>query len=292
MLDLVKLTSFVAVVDAGSFTAAGKALGLTKAAVSAHVRHLEDDLGCNLVVRSTRRLAPTEAGERLHAAGSALLLEAERVESQAKQQMGLSGTLRITSTNEYASTVLTPALASFLRAHPRLRLELHGGPSLADVVAERFDLAVRFGRPASSALRATQLSSFRLLPLAIPELVSRFGVPTEPNDLLRYPWVLHRAHLNPTTWRRGDEVRTVTLSARVVSDVIDANRRLALEGVGAILGADWRVQLQEDIAAGRLVRLLPEWSLPAIPIYAVRPPSTHVPPKVRALIQYLKDALA
>ncbi len=289
MLDLVRLTSFVAVIDAGSFTAAAKALGLTKAAVSAHVRLLEDDLGSSLVVRSTRRLAPTEAGARLHAAGSTLLLEAERVEAQAKQQMGLSGTLRITSTNEYASAVLAPALASFLRAHPRIRLELHGAPSLTDVVAERFDLAVRFGQPASSALRATRLTSFRLLPVAIPELVARYGAPAEPGDLVRFPWVLHRVHLNPATWRRGEELRTVTLSTNVVSDIIDTNRRLALEGVGALLSADWRVQ--EDLAAGRFVRLLPEWSLPAVPVYAVRPPSAHVPVKVRALIQHLKEVL-
>lgn len=110
MLDLNRLTSFVALIDAGSFTAAARALGLTKAAVSGHLRKLEDELGTTLVVRSTRRLAPTEAGLRLHASGSALLADAERVESQAKQHVGLSGTLRVTSTNEYLSNVLAHPL--------------------------------------------------------------------------------------------------------------------------------------------------------------------------------------
>src|SRR5689334_16588187 len=105
MLDLTRLTSFVALVDAGSFTAAAKALGLTKAAVSAHVRKLEQELGCTLVVRNTRRAVPTEAGSRLHAAGGALLVEAERVEAQARQHVGLTGTLRVTATNEYLSSV-------------------------------------------------------------------------------------------------------------------------------------------------------------------------------------------
>jgi DNA-binding transcriptional LysR family regulator len=288
MLDLTRLTSFVALVDAGSFTAAGKALGLTKAAVSLHVRKLEDDLGCALVVRSTRRVAPTEAGARLHAAGTALLVEAERVETQAKEHIGLSGTLRLTSTNEYLSNVLAPLLASFLRGHPRLRLELFGAAALADVVAERFDVAVRFGQPASSALRATKLTAFRLLPVASPALVARHGEPIHPDDLGRLPWVLHRQHANPSLWTRGGESRSVMLSSRLISDVVDTNRRLALEGVGAMLGAEWRVH--DDIVAGRLVRLLPEWSPPSIPVYAVRPPSTHVPVKVRALIQHLRDA--
>ena len=191
MLDLTRLRSFVALVDAGSFTAAAKALELTKAAVSAHVRKLEDDLGCALVVRNTRRLAPTEAGMRLHASGSALLVEADRVESQAKQHVGLSGTLRLTSTNEYLSTVLAPHLASFLRTHPRLRLEIFGAPGIADVVAERFDVAVRFGHPASSALRATKLTSFRLLPVAAPALLTRYGEPKGLEELHRMPWVRH-----------------------------------------------------------------------------------------------------
>src|SRR4051812_35651309 len=108
MLDLTQLASFVAVVDAGSFTAAAKALDLTKAAVSAHVRKLENEVGSALVIRNTRRVALTEIGARLHGAGSALLAQAERVESQAKQHVGLSGTLRLTSTSEYLSSVLAP----------------------------------------------------------------------------------------------------------------------------------------------------------------------------------------
>jgi len=290
MLDLTRLTSFVALVDAGSFTAAAKALGITKAAVSQHVRNLERDLACTLVVRNTRRIAPTDAGIRIHAAGTSLLVEAERVEAQARQHVGLSGTLRLTSTNEYLSHVLAPILASFLRAHPRLRLEISGTPSLADVVAERFDVAVRFGQPASSALRATKLTSFRLLPVAIPELVARYGAPADPADLARLPWVMHRQHPNPSPWRRGDEQRAVALTPRSITDVVDANRRLALEGVGAMLGAEWRIH--DDLAAGRFVRLVPEWSAPSVPVYAIRPPTTYAPVKVRALIQHLREALA
>ncbi|APR75882.1 Transcriptional regulator, LysR family protein [Minicystis rosea] len=290
MLDLTRLRSFVALVDAGSFTAAAKALGLTKAAVSLHVRKLEDELGCALVVRSTRHATPTEAGAQLHAAGTALLAEAERVEAHAKQHVGLSGTVRLTSTNEYLSFVLAPIVASFLRAHPRVRLELFGAPALADIVAERFDVAVRFGNPPSSALRATKLTTFRLVPVATPALIARYGEPTHPSDLARLPWVLNRYHPNPSPWHRGEETCTVSLSSRLIGDATDANRRLALEGAGAMLSADWHAR--EDLRAGRFVRLLPDWSSLVVPVYAVRPPTAHVPAKVRALVQHLRDALA
>jgi DNA-binding transcriptional LysR family regulator len=289
MLDLARLTSFVALVDSGSFTAAARALGLTKAAVSAHVRKLEDELGCALVIRNTRHVAATEAGVRLHAAGGALLVEAERVEALARQSVGLSGILRLTATNEYLTNVLAPLLASFAERHPRLRLEVSGSPSMADVVAERFDLAVRFGHAVNSALRVTMLTTFRLLPVASPALLARHGQPNHPEELPRLPWVLHRQHPNPSIWRRGAESCSVTLPSQFVTNALDTNRALAMRDVGALLGAEWRVHA--DVAAGSLVRLIPDWSLPAIPVYAVRPPATHTSSKVRALIAHLQEGL-
>ncbi|NUP05740.1 MAG: LysR family transcriptional regulator [Polyangiaceae bacterium] len=290
MLDLARLTSFVALLDAGTFTAAAKALGVTKAAVSAHVRKLEEELGSALVLRTTRQVTPTEVGLRLHEAAKDLLAAAERVESQAKQHVGLTGKLRLTSTNEYLSTVLAPHLAAFLRLHPRLRLEVFGSPGLADVVAERYDVAIRFGQPPSSTLKATKLASFRRFPVATPTLVARHGEPKQPEDLARFPWVLHHLHKSPVAFQRGTETRKVTLSSSFVTDVVGLNRRLALGSTGAILGAEWLVE--EDIAKGRLVPLLPEWSIPEKPIYAVRAGTGQAPAKVRALIKYLREALA
>lgn len=289
MLDLTRLTSFVALVNAGSFTSAAKALGLTKAAVSLHVRKLEEDLGATLVVRTSRRVEPTEAGLRLHSAGTALLAEAERVEGVARDS-DLAGTLRIASTNEFLSVVLAPIFAAFVREHPRLRLELFGAPNLADVVAERYDLAIRFGQPASSALRATKLGAFRLFPVAAPSLIARCGLPKHPRDLSRLPWVTHRRHPNPIVWQRGEERLTIPIHSRIVTDVVDANRNFALSGEAAILAAEWR--MSRDIAEGHLVHLIPDWTGPTNPIYAVRPPAPHVPTRVRALLQRLREALA
>ncbi len=289
MLDLTRLTSFVALVDAGSFTTAAKALGLTKAAVSQHVQKLEAELRCTLVVRTSRRLAPTDAGLRLHAAATELLAQAARVEAQARELPEIAGTMRIASTNEYLATVLAPILARFVREHPRLRLELFGGPDLTDVVAARVDLAIRFGEPPVSALKATKLTRFRLLPVATPALLAEHGTPSHPRELARLPWILHRRHRNPFVWERGGERVEVRVESRILTDAVDANRTLALASEGAMYGAEWRVG--DDVAAGRLVHMLPDWTPPSVPVYAVRAEATHVPARVRTLIQYLRAAL-
>ncbi len=146
MLNLQRTAMFIAVADTGSFTAAAEAMGLTKAVVSFHIRQLEEELGVTLLLRTTRRLTLTEAGKLFHQRSVMLLRDAERLQDDVRaNHAGLTGELRITTTPEYGSQVVVPLLAEFSQLHPDLRVR-HVSSSLhADLIAERFDVAIRLG---------------------------------------------------------------------------------------------------------------------------------------------------
>jgi DNA-binding transcriptional LysR family regulator len=146
-VNLNRLAVFVALVRAGSFTAAAEALGMTKAMVSQHVARLERELGVTLLLRSTRRMTLTEAGNTFHAACVRILAEAEAaIEQAGRGQEKPSGTLRLTATGDYGTAVIAPVLADFLRANPQLQVDLVLADHVSDLIAERFDLAIRMGR--------------------------------------------------------------------------------------------------------------------------------------------------
>lgn len=146
MINLQRTQMFVAVADTGSFTAAAEAMGLTKAVVSFNIRQLEAELGVTLLLRSTRRLTLTDAGTLFHQRSVALLKDAEQLQDDVRaNHAGLTGELRITTTPEYGSQVVVPMLARFSQQHPDLRVR-HVSSSLhADLISERFDVAIRLG---------------------------------------------------------------------------------------------------------------------------------------------------
>ena len=169
MLNLQRTAMFVAVADAGSFTAAAESMGLTKAVVSFNIRQLEDELGVTLLLRSTRRLTLTEAGALLSAKRQALQ-EAERLQDDVRaNHAGLTGELRITTTPEYGSQVVVPLLAEFSQQHPELRVRHVSSSQHADLISERFDVAIRLGTLADSRYHAALISNFTILPVAAPD---------------------------------------------------------------------------------------------------------------------------
>jgi DNA-binding transcriptional LysR family regulator len=159
-VNLNRLAVLVALVRAGSFTAAAETLGMTKAMVSQHVARLERELGVTLLLRSTRRMTLTEAGSAFHAACVRILAEAEAaIEQVGRGQEKPSGTLRLTATSDYGTPVVAPALAQFMRLHPQLQVDLVLTDHVSDLIAERFDLAIRMGRLRDSDLRSARLGA-------------------------------------------------------------------------------------------------------------------------------------
>ncbi|MBB1624205.1 LysR family transcriptional regulator [Achromobacter sp. UMC71] len=289
MINLNRLAMFVAVVDAGSFTAAALALGTTKAVVSFHIKQLEQELGVALLVRSTRRLAMTEAGQGFYAECAGLLRQAEAAVDQARAgQSELSGSLRVTASVDYGNRVVAPALAAFARRHPALRIHYQAGSAHADLISERLDLAIRVGAQQDSGHRAARIGEFKLLLVASPELLARHGVPRTAQALAAMPWLANRAGRSDR-WRLADskgrehELRVAPVAQ---ADTASALLAFAVAGCGVAALPDWL--LQEPLARGELRRVLPSYALPPQPVYAIYPDTRHVGAKVRQFIDFLR----
>ncbi|RDI97971.1 LysR family transcriptional regulator [Dyella solisilvae] len=292
-VNLNRLAIFVALVQAGSFTAAAEALGMTKAMVSQHIARLERELGVTLLLRSTRRMTLTEAGTAFHAACVRILGEAEAaIEQVGRNQDMPSGTLRLTATGDYGTAVVAPALADFMRAHPLLQVDLALSDHVSDLIAERFDLAIRMGRLRDSNLRSARLSSFRQLLVAAPAYLARRGEPRTPAELPGHDWVALALLSSPLRWTFGapdGSRRTVRARQVAQANNVAAAHALVLHGAGISVLPDYLVT--DDVREGRLVVLLAQYALPECGIYAVYP-GKQPPAKVRAFIDHLRARLA
>ncbi|MCP1373791.1 LysR family transcriptional regulator [Dyella lutea] len=288
-VNLNRLAVFVALVRAGSFTAAAEQLGMTKAMVSQHLAKLEQELGVTLLVRSTRRMSLTEAGATFHADCVRLLAEAEAaIERVGTARDRPSGTLRLTASLDYGNAVIVPHLASFMRQHPAVQVDLVLSDHVSDVIAERFDLAIRGGWLRDSSLRATRLGSFRQLLVAAPAYLAERGTPRRVDELPSHSVVAMSALPNPLRWTftaHGGKRSTVRPRPLAQANSAAAVRGLVLAGVGIAVLPDYLVD--EDIRAGRLVALLTHLHLPDGGIHAVYP-GPRAPAKVRAFIEHLQ----
>lgn len=291
MLNLQRMTIFVAVVDTGSFTAAATALGQTKAVVSFNIRQLENELGVTLLLRSTRRITLTEAGTIFYQRGVELLNAAENLQDEVRaSHVGLSGELRITSTPEYGALVIVPVLAEFSRLHPDLRIRHVASSHHADLIAERFDVAIRLGTLADSRYHAAQISRFTILPVAAPNWLA--ANPIDSLDALsQAEWIIHERLPSPLRWQMTDASGQkasleITHPVRLFADSAQALMAFALAGAGVALLPEWLVKA--ELESGRLVQILPDYQFMPQGIYAVYPDAQHVPAKVRVFIDYLR----
>jgi DNA-binding transcriptional LysR family regulator len=289
MINLNRLGMFVAVVEAGSFTAAADTLGTTKAVVSFNLKQLEQELGVALLTRSTRRLALTEAGEGFYAECARLLREADAAVDQARSgQATLAGSLRVTATVDYGNRIVAPALAAFARSHPALRVSYQASSTHADLIGDRLDLAIRVGTLADSSYRATPIGQFKLLLVASPALLAEHGAPRTLEALAAMPWLANRPGRSDH-WRVTDgKGREHALRVAPVAHADTASALLAFAEAGCGVAAlpDWL--LEEPLARGVLQRVLPTISLPPQPVYAVYPDTRHVSAKVRRFIDFLR----
>ncbi|CAM7697078.1 LysR family transcriptional regulator [Lelliottia nimipressuralis] len=291
MLNLQRMTIFVAVVDTGSFTAAATTLGQTKAVVSFNIRQLENELGVTLLLRSTRRITLTEAGALFYQRGVELLKAAENLQDEVRaSHVGLSGELRITSTPEYGAQVIIPILAEFSRLHPDLRIRHVASSHHADLIAERFDVAIRLGTLADSRYHAAQISRFTILPVAAPEWLAKHPVDSL-DALAQAEWLIHDRLPAPLRWQVTDAcgkkaLLEITSPARLFADSAQALMAFALAGAGVALLPEWLVK--NALEKGRLIHVLPDYTFAQQGIYAVYPDAQHVSAKVRVFIDYLR----
>lgn len=291
MSDLSRLRMFITVAEAGSFTAAADRLAMTKSALSQGVAALERELGVQLLQRSTRRLSVTQAGEALLKDGRALLAQSQQVFERARTRQGeLSGLLRITSA-EIGVSFVAPLLAEYLALHPQMRVEYVPSDALVNLVHEGFDLSLRTTGARDSSLRATGLAELPIWLAASPAYLEAHGTPRRLQDLARHEWIAFSQLSSPWSLpvRAGGRTIAMRLHGRISVTTTSAGRALALAGVG-IVGAPAYV-LQPDVAAGSLVRVLPNARLPTVALYAAWPGRLEPPAKTRALIELAKARL-
>lgn len=280
---------FVEVARLRSFSAAGRQLGLTRAAVSKSIGQLEAKLDARLLHRSTREVSLTEAGQT-YLAPCMGAVEQAREAARAIRPAGaaLAGALRIQAPSSFGSEWLADAVARFSLLHPELTPSLFVDDALLDPIRHGFDLSIRVGGiPDSSGLALRRLAPCRAVLCASPAYLARHGAPATPDDLLHHQ-CLHFSHLTDgTNWHfaRGPERRTVRVQAGFTANNGLVLQQGALRGLGIVYNTTflaWRHLLD-----GSLVRVLPEWDLPLNDLSALYPASRQMSPKVRALVDFL-----
>lgn len=297
MNDLNNILYFAKIVEHGSLSAASDALGVAKSVLSHHLARLESELGVRLIQRTTRRLQVTDVGLRYYQRCLAVLAEVARAGSIIDDARGTPrGIVRLTSPVNFAQTILAPLLADFMIEYPEIELALDMTNREVDLIAEGYDVALRIApgiRASSLAVRSFVLRRHVLV--AGPAWIARHGLPRKPEDLrgaAGLGGLMDLGRGNRHGWRligAKGEVREIAFSPRLLTEDIVVIKHAALSGCGvAELPA---MVCREEMADGRLVPLLPGWSLPDMTLYAMFASRKGLVPAVRCFIDFLSGRL-
>lgn len=283
---------FVRVVETGSFSTAARDLRLGQPTVSKIVAALEDRLGVRLLVRSTRRLSPTEAGTAFYERAVRAIAEANEADAAAQGVgAGLEGRIRVCSPVTFARLHLVPKLGTFLNAHPKLRLELVMDDRMVDLLAENIDVAIRLGTLTDSSLRARKLTQVDRYVVASPAYLKQRGVPANPTDLLEHDGIIYGQNSGGQEWifRRGTSETSIQLRARLTLSAAEGVREAVLAGQGFAISSLW--MFSPELASGAVVPILKEWSLPPMELWVIYPSGKLTSTKARAFAKWFEEAM-
>ncbi|WP_226574126.1 LysR family transcriptional regulator [Acuticoccus sediminis] len=281
------LRAFVATAETGSFTGAAERLGVSNRLTSKYVAELERRLGARLLQRTTRRVGITSAGETLLARAPALLDELDdMLGAVSEESRGYSGTLRISAPVTFGEIAVKDLLARFAAPHPALTVDLRLNDRYVDLAAEGIDLAFRVGEGGMPSLKRRKLGEIVGILVASPAYLEGRAAPVVPADLRDHATIVDTNRTDPARWvfvRDGEEV-AVEVASRFMVNSAQVARDLAVDGWGIAFCPTF--VLGDDIAAGRLVRLLPDYASPNLPVSVVYLAGRTLPRKVRALIDF------
>jgi DNA-binding transcriptional LysR family regulator len=292
---IAQLQTFVRIVEAGSFSAAAERLGTTQPTVSRRLQALEASLGLLLLQRSTHTMKLTEDGERCLERARELLASIESFEADLRGAGAEpSGTLRVVVPHAFGQEQLVVPLAAYLKRHPRVSVEwlLHDGQP--NFIADGIDCAIHVGAVTDPTVVALRLSQVPRFVVAAPPVVRARGrkLPGHPSELDGLPWLALRTfYRTEITLTHGDsgERHTISIRPRMSTDSLYALRTAAVLGLGVAVGSSWL--LTEDLAAGRLVHLLPAWRAEPLPVYLVYPKAPFYPARLRQFIDEMRAAV-
>ncbi len=289
---LAAMETFVRVIETGSFSAAARALDVGQPAVSKTVAQLEARLGVRLLMRSTRRLAPTEAGQGFYDRARRAIEEADEAELAARGAgASLSGRLRVSAAVTFARLHVIPRLPQFLAAHPGLTLDVVLDDRVIDLVEEGIDLALQMGTLGDSSLTARKLASGARHVLGTPGYFARAGVPAQPADLIGHAAVIYTQDGGGDAWsfRRGTTEVSVGVSGPLRVSAAEGVRAGVLADIGLAITSAW--MFGQELASGAVRTVLAEWSLPPVELWAVYPTGRMPSAKARAFAAFVAGEL-
>jgi DNA-binding transcriptional LysR family regulator len=283
---------FVAVADAGSLSGAARALKVPLPTVSRKLAHLEQHLGARLIVRTTRKLALTEAGRTYLDACRRLLGEVEEAERMAAGEYDRPrGRLSMTAPIVFGRLHVLSVVLAFLKAYPEVDLRLALVDRLTDLIEEGHDVALRIGHLSDSSLIAARVGAVRLLTCAAPAYLKESGTPRSPLDLAKHQCIASANLSSPDRWTyliEGKE-QAVPIKSRLIVTTAEASIDAAIAGIGICRVLSY--QAAASIKTGKLKPLLRGFDLPEIPVNLVHPEARLTPPKVRAFLDFAAPRL-
>ncbi len=292
--DFAELKAFAAVVERASFARAAEHLGLSPSALSQTIRQLETRLGVRLLNRTTRSVAPTPAGSRLHERIAPMFLEMDAAVAEAVAATGqTAGTLRINTLGMAAKKIIAPRLGRFHQAHPDVTLDIVIDDGLSDIVAERFDAGIRVGQRLEKDMIAVRLTpDVKMLAVASPGYLARHGLPSTPADLHRHACINWRFPGSGRIYRwqfeRKGKKLEIAVEGPVISNHQDVVVEAALQGLGILYAYD-DDRVAEAIVRGQLTRVLADWSVTSPGLYLYYADRHSPRPALRAFIDCLLE---
>ena len=285
---LTSLTTFVRVVDAGGFSAAGRRLNMSTSMVSNHVQSLEDRLGARLLQRTTRKVSLTEVGKAYYDRCIQILADLEQADDVAGASQSIPrGTLRIYTATHIVQFV-APVVAEFLATYPEVKVDLTIGERPVDMIDETYDVAIRLTPPPDSSLIVRSLATWRHVLCCSHGYLETHPKPQQLSDLAQHNCVRHVLYPYGDQWHfvdRKGAPAAVRVSGNLITNSGETLRMAVLHGTGVCLAAGFLVH--DDLEAGRLVRLLPEYRPVEMAMNAVYPHRHHLSAKVRVFIDLL-----
>lgn len=281
---------FVKVVETGSFAAVADTFGMSAPMIGRHVGSLEEDLGTQLLYRTTRRHFLTEAGQIYYERSKTILADLLAAdESVAKLRSEPRGVLKIGAPTNFGSTYIAPVLPQYLAANPEVCVELTLNNRVMDLLEEGYDLVIRTGELPDSGLIARAIAPYQLIVCASPAYIKLNGMPEHPTELASHSCLGFRPGTTRETWTftgPGDlsDEFTVPINGPLTANDGQTLRQAALGGAGIVLQAE--ALLRQDLAEGRLIRVLEQYKPPALPTHLLYSPTKAITPKLRSFLDF------
>jgi len=290
---LASMETFVRVVETGSFSEAARQLRVGQPAVSKTIAQIEERLGVKLLLRSTRGLMPTEAGENFYERAKRAIEEADDADNSARGAgASLSGRLRVSAATTFASLHVIPHLPAFFVRHPGLDMEMILDDRQIDLIEEGIDISLRMGELPDSNLTARKIGEARRILVASPVYLEKAGEPVSPNELFAHESIVYAKGPGRDAWlfRKGALETPVTLRGRLRISAAEGVRAAVISGMGLSVGSEW--MFSRELASGVLREVLGDWTIPPMDLWAIFPSGRVASAKARAFADFVAEQIA